>query len=188
MKSVPGRAECAGATPPLCLPLPPSLGGRAGAPGHPGGDWGAGTFGDGCRVSMARRSLSSSALSLASSLSSKTWGRIYGERPGQRGSAEGWRARWGSTGRRSDVRNPGAAGRSKAHCAWVKGRLGAQGQAGSLPVGLPRAVSQGVRMAHPQLLAGPSHLTWLTHPYTHDSTLVLPVGAFSPFASLFKNL
>ena len=31
---------------------------------------------DGCPVSIARRSLSSSALSLASSLSSRTWGRV----------------------------------------------------------------------------------------------------------------
>lgn len=72
------------ATPLLCPSLPTTLrccaggGGVSGSQSHPGGDWEAGTLGDGCRVSIARRSLSSSALSLASSLSSKTWGRIMG--------------------------------------------------------------------------------------------------------------
>lgn len=128
MKSVQGRAECAGGHLRFACPSRPRSEAVRGTPGHPGGDWGAGTFGDGCRVSMARRSLSSSALSLASSLSSKTWGRIYGERPGQRGSAEGWRARWGSTGHRSDVRNPGGGrtkqstlclGKGQAPCLWA---------------------------------------------------------------------
>jgi hypothetical protein len=57
---------------PLALP-PPNL--TAAANGDPpGGPREAGTFGDGSRVSIARMSLSSSALSLASSFSSRTWG------------------------------------------------------------------------------------------------------------------
>lgn len=52
------------------------------------------TFGDGCRVSIARRSLSSSALSLASSLSSRTWGQVTGRDLGS--------AQWAGAGQRSD--------------------------------------------------------------------------------------
>ena len=97
--------------------------------GHAGAAWGsrahqegpgAGTLGDGCAVSIARRSLSSSALSLASSLSSRTWGRVVRRDLGQgqgggRGVYRG--GRW--AGPKSDVRSPMATRQSARR--WGKG-------------------------------------------------------------------
>lgn len=82
-----------------------------------------------------------------------------------------WRAQCGSADGRSAVRNQWAAGQSmqclgkgQAACLWACPEL-----------------SQGIRMALPQLLTGRSHLTGLPSPYSQDSPLVLPDCVFCYF-------
>lgn len=68
----PRRAACSRRGDGAC-PAHPSPAAAHSGPRASQGGWAVGTLEDGCRVSIARKSLSSSALSLASSLSSKTW-------------------------------------------------------------------------------------------------------------------
>lgn len=177
------------ATPLLCLPLPPTLrccAGDSGSQSHPGGDWEAGTLGDGCRVSIARRSLSSSALSLASSLSSKTWGEDYGERLGQWGGGV-WRAQWGSTDQRSDVRNLVGSRTKQSTLCLGKGQ--AQGTGPGQAPCLWACPELCLRVSGPPFHSFSLALSsvQLTHPYSQDSTLVLPDSAFCPVTLLLES-
>lgn len=149
--SAQGRAECGPRPkehlPPAC-PSHPS-------PRPPGGDWEVRTLGDSCRVSMARRSLSSSALSLASSLSSRTLagdGKTLGQ--------------WGEGG--EAVRCGGRGGLVKGHMRGVQWAAGQstlcsrKGQApGTGPGQAPRL--RAFSEVCLRVSGGPSLLTLLTH-------------------------
>ena len=139
-------------------PAPPTkaMPGGSGFLRPPGGPRGAGTLGDGCPVSIARRSLSSSALSLASSLSSRTWGRVVRRDLGQ---GQGWGrgvyggGRW--PGRKSGVRSPMATRQSSRR--WGKGQAQGAGPGQADYLWACQEVCLGVS-------GGPSLLTQLTHP------------------------